>query len=549
MKDPYSHKQKTVPIIFMKTNAHHPILVFLFFFCYLILGISIHNDYGISWDEPAQRIIGAVNVKYIFPDIFPEKLSSVPDLHDIKDKDYGVIFEVPAFLLESILDLQSPLDIFAFRHLITFLFSLSGSLAIFHIAKTRYDSHLWGLLCVSLLVFSPRFFAESFFNCKDIVFMASFATAMATMFMMIRHRNVQNVLMHSIMTAIAIDIRIMGISLLFTTLGLLCMIMIKKEEEVPKTIQLGAFYIILTGILIIALFPFLWEHPIHNFIQVFENMARFRWKGDLLYHGDVVLSTELPWHYLPSWIAITTPPLFLLFYLVGVFASLRDVQSTSYRLWENEKGMIDVVCLILSAGVITLLIAIKPVLYDGWRHAYFIYPAFLIIVMRGIHYSWLSCQRFNQIRYLIPILLTLTFLYTGYWMKRAHPLQNVYFNMFARTPWYDNYDLDYWGLGNRDVLQWIADHDKRKNISITPVSIVPLEYSLELLQEDARSRFVIVPKETNPDYLFTNYRMVKNRRNDKYLPDYMLYYQKMIDNEVIISVFKKVGTQESSIHE
>ena len=37
----------------------------LFFLSLLMIGIYIYQDYGLSWDEPTERLTGLVNLNYI----------------------------------------------------------------------------------------------------------------------------------------------------------------------------------------------------------------------------------------------------------------------------------------------------------------------------------------------------------------------------------------------------------------------------------------------------------------------------------------------------
>jgi len=79
------------------------IVVFLFFLIYLYAGCSIYSDYGISWDEPQSRMNGEVNLKYVSQQLAPSwsfgKFNNTPDLRDWVDRDYGVAFELPLYLI------------------------------------------------------------------------------------------------------------------------------------------------------------------------------------------------------------------------------------------------------------------------------------------------------------------------------------------------------------------------------------------------------------------------------------------------------------------
>ena len=104
-------------------------MVAIFFMALLCLGLFIYQDYGISIDEPAQRLIGATNINHIAHKFHiqsllnNEVLAQFPkNLSQITDRDYGVIFELPAIVIELAFNLKQDREIYFARHLFTFLF-------------------------------------------------------------------------------------------------------------------------------------------------------------------------------------------------------------------------------------------------------------------------------------------------------------------------------------------------------------------------------------------------------------------------------------------
>lgn len=77
----------------------------------LALGALIHKDYGISLDEPAQRLIGIANVNYVAQVFGIDAILNNShylnftnqNLFQLEDRHYGVIFEFPAALLELLI--------------------------------------------------------------------------------------------------------------------------------------------------------------------------------------------------------------------------------------------------------------------------------------------------------------------------------------------------------------------------------------------------------------------------------------------------------------
>jgi hypothetical protein len=86
------------------------IYVLVFFLLYLVIGLSIYKDYGISWNEPTQRrsaIVTAHDLTSIFlPSYNPPEYISVPPLRAYVDNKYGVFFDLLMYIGDVVLDYQ-----------------------------------------------------------------------------------------------------------------------------------------------------------------------------------------------------------------------------------------------------------------------------------------------------------------------------------------------------------------------------------------------------------------------------------------------------------
>jgi hypothetical protein len=132
-------------------------------------------------------------------------------------------------------------------------------------------------------------------------------------------------------------------------------------------------------------------------------------------------------------------------------------------------------------------------------------------------------------------------------MIRAHPLQNVYFNVLASTPWKDHYELDYWAVSSRKALEYIARHDDRPLIKVNMGSIIFFDEALKILKPSDRARFVEAEWEGNADYILTNYR--PNPIN--YRPTFtdwkgetsgfMIWHEVKVDGQTIAAIYRRRG--------
>jgi hypothetical protein len=66
----------------------------------------------------------------------------------------------------------------------------------------------------------------------------------------------------------------------------------------------------------------------------------------------------------------------------------------------------------------------------------------------------------------------------------------------------------------------------------------PLIFSLLILKADDRKRLKLANDKVAADYVITNYRGVRDTNKASYSQDYEMFYEKRVDHEVILSVFK-----------
>lgn len=523
------------------TKHFEKIFVPVLFCIYLLTGVFIHSDYGVSWDEPISRTNGLVNLKYVegkfSPGLLTDAIRDAPDLDRWQDRDYGVAFELPLVALEQAFGVSEE-HTYAFRHLAIFLFASLGVLAIYKTARFVYGDYRLGLLAALMIILSPRIFAESFYNSKDIVFMAAMSMAIYTLTRLVTTARFTVALLHAAISAFAIDVRIMGIVIVGATVPILVVRAIKKETSWARVVACVLIYLVATALFVIALFPYLWDDPIGHFMEAFANMARFRWNGWVLYLGTAYRAPGLPWHYVPVWIFITTPLAFSALMVMGLIHGVRILWKNGLSLWTSDVQMAELSYLSLLFGPVLAILAVHAVVYDGWRHLYFVYPAFVLVAVGGFVALMRRARHARLSQWALLGAVGMTFCANAYWIVRSHPLQNVYFNALAGRHWKDKFDLDYWGLGNRAALESVLAGASSQVIAIKPISQTPLDRALLSMPHDDRERFLFSAPESKPEFILTNYRFDSLCEGRCDLGDYDLYYQKKVGGEKIVSVYR-----------
>ncbi len=477
-----------------------------FFLLFFILGCFLFNDYGISFDEPLHRFHGIVSTNYIFEKLMPSQvISGLVPLHQFFNKYYGVAFDTPAYMLELLFNINSEtVAIYYFKHFLTFLVFFLGTIYFYKIIYTVYKDWRLGLLGTLFLIISPRIFAESFYNNKDIVLLAVCIISFYYLLQFLEKKTYLSACLYALTAALAVGIRIPAIilpaiGLLFYFVEVYC-----HRKNVTRHILIGASFIISFVVFTIAFWPVLWEHPWSDFKAAYDTMARFAWPGSVFYFGKLIEGTAIPWHYIPVWIAITTPIFYSLLFISGVIATFISlIKKIKIRHYDSELrlGLISILLFFIPLGIVIFL---HSVLYDGWRQMYFLYGPFLLLAIIGfVTLSRLLThhRRFPYGKNILIGLTVVSLLITGTWMVRNHPFENVYFNFLVRNP-NKTFELDYWGLSYRQAWEYLKDTPGQLVVSVHEF---PGVENIFFLTPEDRTRITLTEPE-NADYIMTHYK-------------------------------------------
>ena len=449
---------------------------------------------------------------------FPE---SNIDIHQYDDRDYGVAFELVLLAVERFTGVTDPRDLYIQRHRLTFGFCWLGLVAFYALLR-RIHGH-WRIALAGCVLFAvtPRLLAHSFYNSKDMAAVVFTIFALYTMVRFVERPSLKWAVAHGISTAAAIATRMALVYLpVITLIGLAITsfsLMTKPNRSGQEQLwRIGGFatlsallYLFVTAIVVIPIWPYLWERPLHRFIEIFRLMSQYWWVSEVLFRGEYESTVELPKIYLPVWMAITIPIPHLLLFFAGIVHLWTRLARQRTGLWTLPLERAQFLFLLALIVPIFAVVVLGSVLYDGWRHLYFIYPPFLCLAVYGLAGLWRGEGLFGRIppRFRTAALVAVVaagLLGPFSFIVRNHPHQFVYFNALARRPVFGQYEMDYWGLANRDGLEHILATDPDESIPVA-VSSPPGEHNLLILPARDRARIRIVPKE-EARYFLAHYR-------------------------------------------
>lgn len=501
--------------IITKLNIEH-VLVSLFFVSILFIGLSVYKDYGISWDEMLQRGFGILNLNYVY--------GKSNNLFSAPNKLYGPSYQFTLIILELLfIKTGSSLkEIYEFRHLVNFLVHFSSCFFYYLLLKRILKDWKLGLLGTLMLFLSPRIFAHSFYNSKDLIFLDIFVIASYFSVVFLDKSSKKNTIVLGIVTAFLITVRLAGLLLPFLVVLLFFH---KNRVRKIKEIEPLIIYGLTTFSLVFLMWPILWENPINIVIDAFNTAIDFPNKLKVFYFGQSISSTDLPWHYILGWLLVTTPVIYIILFFYGIFGYIK----------KGIRNLDTNFVFILSWFFLPLILVIvlKSDIYDGWRHMFFIYPAIIAVSTYGVKEILSLKRKFFSGVALLVLLINITFV--SVFMIRNHPYQNVYFNVIAgkRAAIPQKFSMDYWGLCYRELLEYINSSVTAGDVANLYVRNDPALYNAEVFFPD-NDKFNIVDNMSEADYYLTNYR-----DEDVPLPDnFKRQYSIMVDGFNICSVYE-----------
>lgn len=469
----------------------------VFFACLFLAGLLAFRAYGVPWDEPNMYRAGEAAYSYVFEG------KPWPEEHALRY--YGMVFELPAVILTHLAGFTQLRPAIFLRHFLVFCTFFAGTWFFYLLAKKLLKNSWLALLGAVFLVLSPRIFADAFYNSKDLPNLALFTAAAYTLVRFLEEKNAKRALLHGLATALAIGLRLT--SLLLPALTVLFVVLHALRDArsergtVRRSVMLLALYLCAAALCTYAVWPFLWSHPVSHLLEAYRFMSGQ--PIDTYYMGERI--TRLPWHYVFVWIGITTPLLYTFFFLIGLAAIAATALHRPTRwLLESDEQLLPLLWFFLP---ILSVYATGAGIFDGWRHLYFLYPAFLLIALYGVRATYDFWERVlaqpRRLAVWFVGVLAVHSLWMAAWLVRNHPVQNAYFSIPARYVQH-NFELDYWGLSFRPALERLLRMDSSPSIAVWMTSS-PGASALSVLlpEEQARIQYV---KEEQATYVLNNYR-------------------------------------------
>ncbi len=526
-------------------------IVLLFFSTYILGGYLIYKDYGVSTDEPVDYLMGQINFERFSGGTLVQFQKDCSMIDSTYICYYPSFFSMLLYRFAPYGDKQPVIlhdpwwygpsgntqSIYLHRHQLTFAFFAFSVFIFFLIGKKIFKNWKIGLLGALFLIISPRIFANSFYNPKDIPFLSLYIIAIYTLLLFLENKNIFTAILHGLATGVLCSTRTPGMIIIPITFFFYFFDLFLTKAKWKSHLRACAFLIttlIIAAALVYWFTPVLYSDPIANFIKIFNIMKQFPWNDYQLYMGHNIMGM-VPWHYSLVWFAISSPVFYLLLFLLG--AALSIARTVKSRTREQFRSMRDIY-LVGACGALPIIavILMKSTLYNGDRQMYFVYPALLLVSLYGFK-CLIDKIRQKNLRWQLwtAIILVAGLAYPVYFMVRYHPYEYVYFNFLAGPRMSDikeNYELDGWGLSVKDGLEYILKNDSSSRIYVSLFDGQPQGYYMLPLSD--RGRLKVNSDAGLPTYIVTTFRYYPQQIVTKG----KIYYSIKVGDAAILTIYK-----------
>ncbi len=419
-------------------------------------GAAVVGDYGVSEDANPQRRIAAANLEYALGD---DDALSARNLTEAHNRYYGVAFEAPLLLAERTLGLDDSRTAHLFRHGATHLFWLCGGFACFLLARRLFGSGPLALLAMLLFLLHPRLYAHAFFNSKDVPFLATFMIALHLVHRAFEKDTVRAFLVLGAAAAVLTNLRVMGLMLVAAVLGMRALDLLHAAQRSGRrrVLKTAAAFAAAWAATLYAVSPYLWSDP-REFAEALRGLSEHPHGRYQLFQGRLVHPDDLPWRYVPTWVAITTPPFTLLLGGVGVVGAAWRAAARPGQAFRNTPLRFELLLTACLTAPPLAVAALGANTYDGWRHLYFLHAPLALLAASGLRLpAARDATRVRRGAYAAAGVAAAGILIA---MARIHPHQNVYFNFLIdrTTPEHlrTQYEMDYWETANLGGLRHLT---------------------------------------------------------------------------------------------
>jgi len=421
----------------------------LFLLPYLIWTGMVYQDFGVAIDEPIEYRFGEL----LYSRHFGKDLQLMQDFavqgqHSREIWAYNHFHAMVLYIFNDFGTIER-------YHLLNLIFALVAFYVVYELVFQATKRRYFSLLGPFLLFFTPRYLGDVPANVKDPVFATYYISALLMIALAPKIKNYYlKICLIGVMIGLSAAARIVGYGLLIIYLVALIFddintVMLTNGAK-SFFLWLGRSMISVGLVAFIAVIvhgaqmPYVAVNPPENLLHLMQIGQDYPWRGRMLYLGQMIEAGQLPWHYLPVWIGVTTPITVICCWLLShLFIKNRIVAILSFAIWFN----------------LLLYFLVKPNIYDGMRH--YLFVVVMMAVLAAISIVKLLIKENRILRAAILTFVLIFAVGIGKQYLQLHPYQYLYFNqsLGGLRGAVSRFETDYWGLSFKEAANWLTEHD------------------------------------------------------------------------------------------
>ena len=495
--------------------------VWLFFAILLTIGLVTVADYGLPCDEPAEQVILQENMhEYAYRLLGEESDAAkwyqdrgIDRISDSVEKDHG---QSAYYLFMPLLaqHINQPHELTLLWQTYTWLLFMLGCAAIYGFCRETGLCRFVSCIGVLLMYLCPRFFAEGHYNNKDMVLLTLMLCTLYLGVRFLKQPGFVRGLLFSLAGAFAANTKIAG-TLAWGLMGVAAIVLVTADHRWNRRMMAVAlstvagffvFYFLLT--------PAAWENPIKYLEYLLVNASGFtRWTGVVVFRGMVFDHdvNPLPRYYL-VWMMLATLPLYVVpLAAVGQLSALRRVWKQKAQALRDPISLSHTVASLCWFLPLLAAALLRPKVYNGWRHFYFVYAGVVWMAAHGVQ----NCLNFLKkhggdcgMPAVFMAGLLLFFGWTAKDMAANHPYQYGYYNLLGNRNAEVDIELDYWDVSTVNAMEQLVQADRNEELPLIlggsdPMSWHGVYYGYNVLEPKVKAQ-VSITQEEAPPYLFYN---------------------------------------------
>ncbi len=475
---------------------------------FLLLHLVILPHYGFTWDFHF-HFFGGGKLLGIDPSVMePRNLPFVePDPRRAWTLPYGPIMSIPPVATYWILYRSwhlLPADVS--YHLPIVFWGVAGIGILYAFMKEAAGKRA-AVLAALFLALTPRFFADTHNNMKDVPSATMFAVNVWFLWRLVTKKRIHDLLWAVLAFAAAFSVKINAVFIpaVFGAWLAVRSLMARKLPVPKRTL----WYFVLSPVAAFLLWWMFWPDPVGQLKHAYLTFGVGTNNIEVLLNGAWYCSgSTVPWYY-PFWYLGITTPLPILFFAAAGIALTAIAAARRAFVQDTHKPDVRVLLVLWLFVPLSRYLHPNVGVIDGIRH--FEEVVFPIAALAALTLDYVL-RAARRIRFPADTaLLAGIFAWLAANIILYHPYQVAYFNEFvggARGA-LGKYDLDYWGTSQKEAVEWVnANAPPGARVNIVMATAVAGQYLrpdlLATLNQSgyAGSDFVILLNRTSFLYRF-----------------------------------------------